>query len=79
MPLTRFERLLPWSGAVAGVCWIGQGFLQKTSTKDVPGAASVTVIHDHLALNYGSVAMSRGDGDRPALLRHRHAQPAPLG
>ncbi len=55
MPLTRFEKLLPWSGAVAGVCWIGQSFLQNTSTKDVPGGASAAVIHDHLALNYGSV------------------------
>ena len=56
MPLTRFERMLPWSGAVAGLCWIGQAVLQNTSTKDVPGGASVTVIRDHLALNYGSVA-----------------------
>lgn len=56
MALTRFEKLLPWSGAVAGVCWIGQDFLQNTSTEDVPGAASVKVIHDHLAPNYGSVA-----------------------
>jgi hypothetical protein len=56
MPLTRFERLLPWSGAVAGLCWIGQAVLQHTSTKDAPGDASVTVIHDHLALNHGSVA-----------------------
>ena len=56
MPLTRFERLLPWSGAVAGLCWIGQDALQHMTTKDVPGAATTAVIHDHLGLNYGSVA-----------------------
>jgi hypothetical protein len=56
MPLTRFERLLPWSGAVAGLCWIGQDALQHTTTKDAPGAARTAVIHDHLGLNYGSVA-----------------------
>jgi hypothetical protein len=56
MPLTRFEKLLPWSGAVAGLCWIGQDALQHMYTKDVPGAARTAVIHDHLALNHGSVA-----------------------
>ncbi len=56
MALNRFERLLPWSGAVAGLCWIGQAMLQHTSTNDVPGGARVDVIHDHLALNYLSVA-----------------------
>ena len=56
MPLTRFERLLPWSGAVAGLCWIGQAVLAHTSTKDSPGGASVTAIRAHLALNHGSVA-----------------------
>jgi hypothetical protein len=56
MSLTRFERLLPWSGAVAAVCWIGYDSLAHSYTKDVPGAASTEVIHDHLGLNYGSVA-----------------------
>ena len=54
MPLTTFERLLPWSGAVAGLCWIGQATLQNTSPEDVPGAATTQVIHDHLGLNYAS-------------------------
>jgi hypothetical protein len=54
MPLNTFERLLPWSGAVAGLCWIGQATLQKTSPQDVPGAATTQVIHDHLGLNYAS-------------------------
>ncbi len=53
MPLTTFEKLLPWSGAVAGLCWIGQDLLQNTQTHDKPGAATTEVIHDHLALNYG--------------------------
>jgi hypothetical protein len=56
MPLTRFEKLLPWSGVVAGLCWIGQDALQKMYTKDAPGAARADMVRDHLALNYGSVA-----------------------
>jgi hypothetical protein len=54
MSLTTFEKVLPWSGAVAGLCWIGQDFLQKTSPEDKPGAATTQVIHDHLGLNYAS-------------------------
>lgn len=54
MTTTRFERFLPWSGAVAGLCWIGQATLQRTSPEDVPGAATTQVIHDHLGLNYAS-------------------------
>jgi hypothetical protein len=53
MPLTTSERLLPWSGAVAGLCWIGQDLLQNMQPHDKPGAATTAVIHDHLALNYG--------------------------
>jgi hypothetical protein len=52
MSLTTFDKLLPWSGAVAGLCWIGQATLQKTSPDDVPGAATTQVIHDNLGLNY---------------------------
>jgi hypothetical protein len=54
MSLTTFEKILPWSGAVAGLCWIGQAALQKTSSEDIPGAATPQVIHDHLGLNYAS-------------------------
>lgn len=56
MPLTRFERFLPWSGAVAGLCWIGQAMLQKMTARDEPGAATTRVIRDNLVLNYASVA-----------------------
>src|SRR4051794_41354398 len=56
MTLTRFERSLPWAGAVAGACWVGQDALQQMYTKDTPGAARTDVIRDHLALNFGSVA-----------------------
>jgi hypothetical protein len=56
MPLTRFEKSLPWSGVVAGVCWVGQDVLQHLYTKDVPGAARSDIIRDHLALNYAAVA-----------------------
>ncbi len=50
------EKLMPWSGAVAGLCWVAQDFLRHTSTNDLPGGASTQVIRDHLALNYGSQA-----------------------
>jgi hypothetical protein len=56
MTLTRFERSLPWAGAVAGVCWVGQDALQQMYTKDAPGAVRADIVRDHLALNYGSVA-----------------------
>ena len=56
MPFTTMERFLPWSGAVAGLCWIGQATLQKMTIRDEPGAATTQVIRDHLLLNYGSVA-----------------------
>jgi hypothetical protein len=56
MSLNTFERLAPWSGAVAGLCWIGQMSLLKTGVRDEPGAASSAVIRDHLFLNYGAQA-----------------------
>ena len=56
MPFNTFERFLPWSGAVAGLCWIGQGLLQRMTIRDEPGAATTQVIRDHLVLNYCSVA-----------------------
>ncbi len=56
MSTSTFEKLLPWSGVVAGVCWIGQDALQREYTKDGPGLAATTVIRGHLGLNYASVA-----------------------
>lgn len=56
MPQNKFERFLPWSGALAGLCWIGQDLFQRMTTRDEPGAATTQVIRDHLALNYASVA-----------------------
>lgn len=56
MPLSTFEKRLPWSGVVAGLCWIGYDLLQSTSTEDYPGTATTAVIHEGLARNYGSVA-----------------------
>jgi hypothetical protein len=54
MPLTTFEKLLPWSGAIAGLCWIGQDLLQDMYTHDKPGAATTAAIQDHLGRNFGS-------------------------
>jgi hypothetical protein len=56
MTVSRFERFLPWSGVVAGLCWIAQSFLFRTSTRDLPGHASSALIRDHLAVNYAAVA-----------------------
>jgi len=56
MPLNTFERILPWTGVVAGVAWVGATLLRHTSTKDVPGGATAGVINQNLALNYASQA-----------------------
>ncbi len=56
MKLSRFERFLPWTGAIAGLAWIGQATLFKVDVADRPGMATTTIIHDHLVLNYGAVA-----------------------
>jgi hypothetical protein len=55
MPQHTFERFLPWSGAVAGLAWIGQSFLFRVDVEDLPGKASTAMIRDHLALNYAAV------------------------
>ena len=56
MPLSRFEKLLPWSGVVAGLCWIGHDALKKMYAKDEPGGATTEAIRGNLGVNYGSVA-----------------------
>lgn len=56
MPLSKFEKIAPWTGAVAGLAWIGQGFLFHEDTEDYPGRATTSMIRNHLALNYGGVA-----------------------
>lgn len=55
MPLSAFERFLPWTGAIAAFAWIGQAFLFRIDTDDYPGKATTAMIHDHLALNYAAV------------------------
>jgi hypothetical protein len=55
MPLSTFEKFLPWTGAVAGAAWIGQMLLFRTDTEDYPGKATTARIHDHLTMNYGAV------------------------
>ena len=56
MSLSTFEKAVPWSGAVAGLCWIGQALLAKQYAEDRPGGATTAAVHDHLVLSYGSVA-----------------------
>lgn len=48
------DRWLPWSGAVAGVAWIAQSSLARTTTQDVPGSASASVITDNLVANHAA-------------------------
>ncbi len=56
MKLSRFERFLPWTGAVAGLAWIGQAALFNVDAADRPGMATTMIIHDHRVLNYSAVA-----------------------
>lgn len=56
MQLTRFEALLPWSGVVAGLAWIGQGTLGHWQRDDTAGGGALATIEDHVALNMGSLA-----------------------
>jgi hypothetical protein len=56
MPLSKFEKLLPWSGVVAGLAWIGQDFLVHMYSTDLPGRGSVSVTNGHVGLNVGSMA-----------------------
>jgi hypothetical protein len=51
MPLSTFERFLPWTGVAAGVAWIAQDFLFSVQTSDVPGRGSVELINGDLGLN----------------------------
>lgn len=55
MIISGFERRLPWSGAIAGLAWIGQELLFRTSTEGAPGAATTSEIRQHLAANYAAV------------------------
>jgi hypothetical protein len=56
MPLSKFEKFLPWSGVVAGLAWIAQDFLAHWYTKDLPGRGSVEITNDHAALNTVSLS-----------------------
>lgn len=52
MPVSKFERLLPWTGTVAGIAWVVHDIVAKTSTQDSPGATSAQVISEHFGGNY---------------------------
>jgi hypothetical protein len=56
MPLSKFEKFLPWSGVIAGLAWIGQDFLKQMYSKDIPGRGSVEVTNNHTALNTASLS-----------------------
>jgi hypothetical protein len=56
MPLSKFEKFLPWSGVIAGLAWIGQDALAHMYSSDLPGRGSVAVTNSHIALNLGSLS-----------------------
>jgi hypothetical protein len=56
MPLSTFERFLPWSGAIAGLAWVAQDALNHFQTRDTPGGTSAEAINDHVTANIGSLA-----------------------
>jgi len=56
MPLSTFEKSLPWSGVAAGAAWIGQDALARVYSSDVPGRGSVRIINSHVGLNTGSLS-----------------------
>lgn len=56
MPLTTFDRFLPWAGAVAGAAWIGQGTLGRFQSPDLPDGMSAEVINEHVPMNIGGLA-----------------------
>jgi hypothetical protein len=56
MPLSKFEKFLPWSGVIAGVAWIGQDFLAHMYSSDTPGRGSVAVTNAHIGLNTASLS-----------------------
>ena len=56
MTLSPFEKLLPWSGALAGAAWIGHDLLAHYYSKDVPGRGSVAVIEDHTVTDVASLS-----------------------
>ena len=56
MPLSTFEKVLPWTGVLAALGWVGQDTLLQWSTSDQPGRASVEVVNAHTALNLGATS-----------------------
>lgn len=50
MPLSTFEKLLPWSGALAGLLWAVQ-MVTTAKTDDPADPAAVTVVRNALARN----------------------------
>jgi hypothetical protein len=51
MALSTFEKILPWTGAAAGLCWAAEQFAARTPD-DPADPAAVTVIAGAAARNY---------------------------
>jgi hypothetical protein len=50
MPLSTFEKFLPWTGGLAGILWAVQMFAAK-SPDDPADPAAPTVVGDAVARN----------------------------
>lgn len=57
MSITRFERFLPWTGAMAGALWAGQMFIGGTHVGDVPGGATPEYLREHAFQNMIHLAL----------------------
>jgi hypothetical protein len=53
MPLSTFEKLLPWTGGLAGILWAVQMFA-STAPDDPADAQTVSAVGDAVARNYAA-------------------------
>ena len=56
MPLSTFEKFLPWTGVIAGLAWIAQDVLFRVTPPTCRGAVRSTIISGHLGLNTASLS-----------------------
>lgn len=55
MTVTRLDRALPWTGALAGVSWIAQSSLLKVTEGDTSGGATTRIIEDNVVRNHAAI------------------------
>lgn len=55
MALSRFERMLPWTGVLAALAWLAQAGLFRTDTAGRPGQATTDVVRGAMLSNYAAI------------------------